>query len=136
MRVQTEQMEDADDTKHPEYHHATEEEERQDRQQLNNTVCRRNIPEDCHSPFLFWEKKICRPYPEDIFHYENGHGDIIDGFKQVGILRQALECLQKQHRDICDDDHRNEDIKVPTGTVRSISNLDDIEYPPSRFIQT
>lgn len=127
MRVQTEQVEDADDSKHPENHHAAEEEKRQNRQQLNNTICRRNIPEDCHSPFLLREKKICRPYPEDILHDKNGHGDIIDGIEQAEVLRQALKCLQKQHRDICDNDHRNKDIEVPAGTVRRISDLDDIE---------
>ena len=56
MRVQPEQVEDTDDSKHPEYHHAAEEKERQDRQQLNNTVCRCNKPEDCHSPFQKDEK--------------------------------------------------------------------------------
>ena len=127
MRVQPEQVEDTDDSKHPEYHHAAEEKERQDRQQLNNTVCRCNKPEDCHSPFLFREQKIRRPYSEDIFHDKNGHGDIIDGIEQAEIPREALECLQKQHRDICDDDHRNKDIEVPTGTVLSISDLDNIE---------
>ena len=127
MRVQPEQVENADDSKHPEYHHAAEEKERQDRQQLNNTVCRCNEPEDRHSPFLFREKKICRPDPENVFHDENGHRDIIDGIEQAEVLRKTLKRLQKQHRDICNDDHCNKDIEVPAGTVRSISDLDDIE---------
>ena len=127
MRIQPEQVEDTDNTKHPEYHHAAEEEERQDRQQLNNTVCRCNEPEDRHSPFLFREKKICRPDPQDVFHDENRHSDIIDGIEQAEVLRKTLKRLQKQHRDICDDDHRNKDIEVPAGTVRRISDLDNIE---------
>ena len=127
MRVDTEKMENTYDPQHPEYDEPAQEEERQDRQKIDDTVVGKQEFQPCPPRLLLLIKIGRGPDAQDILDQKDPDRHIFQDVKHVHHGFGELKCREEHDQDIGKDDRDDEIVEYAAGRILPVADLDNIE---------
>ncbi len=127
MRVDTEKMENTYDPQHPEYDEPTQEEERQDRQKIDDTVVGKQEFQPCLPALLLRIQVGCGPDPEYILDQKDPDRHIFQDMKHVHHSIRKIERREEHDQNIGKDDRDDEIVEYAAGRILPVADLDNIE---------